>query len=239
LVHALLLIAALAQAKPVAKEPAGAPEKGLTAKAVLATIEARKDEVKGCREENLTARGRNESEAGGTVKLRWVIGQDGRTSQVDVVEKGSTLGDSILRLCLVKAVRRWSFPASDISTTIEYPFEFPSVAAAYADERVLRGSSGTVVPCIAAARARLPTQLVVVARFRIGDRGEPQQVDVETTPAVHDEGLRGCVIRAVRGWRFDAVAFGRSDGVVSATWTLTGVGILDIQGFHPFGRSRR
>lgn len=237
--RALLLIAALAQVRPGAKTPAAAAEKGLTPRSVLAAIEARRDEVRNCRDANLTGRNTSDAAPGGTVKLSWVIGKDGRTSQVDVVERGTTIGDSILRLCLVNAVRRWSFPASDISTSIEYPFEFPRVASSYADERTIRANAQTVRSCMMAARDRLPFQLVLMVHFRVGDRGEPQQIDIDSSPAIRDEALRACVVRAVRDWRFEPVAFGRNDGVVTASWTFTGVGILDIQGFHAFGSRHR
>ncbi|MCZ7677490.1 MAG: AgmX/PglI C-terminal domain-containing protein [Sandaracinaceae bacterium] len=90
----------------------------LSREAIRRVVRSRLAEVRFCYEQGLVRRPRLE----GGLTVQWIIGADGRVESAAL--SSSDLGDAAVEQCVVGAVRRWSFPATDLGgpTGVTYPF---------------------------------------------------------------------------------------------------------------------
>jgi TonB family protein len=78
----------------------------------------KKGQIKACYEEQLKAN----PDLGGKVEVIWTVNPDGSVSGVKV-ENNST-GNQALADCIVRRIKRWSFPEQEDEFEITYPFNF-------------------------------------------------------------------------------------------------------------------
>lgn len=84
---------------------------------IRATVREHLEEMRFCYEQGR----RRAPDLEGRVLLGWTIDDDGRVSDVDVVE--SSLPDDIVTACLRAAPRRWRFESGFGVQRVEYPFQ--------------------------------------------------------------------------------------------------------------------
>lgn len=89
---------------------------GLDKAAVREVVRANIDDVRDCYNVELL----EDETVGGRVSLSFVTNPDGTTSKIAVTE--STLPERF-DACLANVAASWSFPTSDASTSVVYPFE--------------------------------------------------------------------------------------------------------------------
>lgn len=181
---------------------------------VEATIQEHFDEVRGC----YARAGKAQKYAGGKVLLRFMVGADGTTEDVRVLE--STLGNYEVERCLVDVGRRIHFhaPNGNKPSTFEYPVEFRSTAGAAVLD--LDGGAkvehdlASLLPRLAACGSVAEGE--VKAIVWVEPNGVPGSVGLATEAAV-DEDAGDCVVQAIRGFH---MSFGLPGHFVRANLRL-------------------
>lgn len=113
---------------PGMRHPDGAPARvrlgaptvqGPLASAIVRRVVSRNQaQVQHCYEQLLY----RHPEASGRVVVAYVITPPGSVASASVTE--NAMGDATLASCVANAVRRWSYPAADAVTAVQFPFHF-------------------------------------------------------------------------------------------------------------------
>jgi len=180
---------------------------------VEATMRDHFDDIRGCYQRA----GKAQRYAGGRVMLKFIIGGDGLSQDVLVIE--STLGNYDVERCLVEVGRRISFhaPAGHKSTTFEYPVEFRStnqLAVLDVDGMKFDHDLSVFLPQLAACG-----QLAAVdasAILYIEPNGFPGSVGLSAGTTL-DEDVGDCMVQTIRRWKMSATLPGR---VTRATFNI-------------------
>jgi len=180
---------------------------------VEATIQDHFDEVRGC----YARAGKAQKYAGGKVLLRFLIGGDGATQDVLVLE--SSLGNYDVERCLVEVGRRIHFnaPVGNKATTFEYPIEFRSTTGAEIldiDGPRVNHDVAMLLPQLAACGRIADSD--VNAIVYIEPSGLAGSVGLAGTAAL-DEDAGDCVVQTIRSWRMSIALPGR---VVRTTFPI-------------------
>lgn len=198
-----------ALAKKAKKKPPQDPNAGMKLDSELGVLEtqdveevlqARFDEIRGC----YRRAGKAQKYADGKVLLRFVVGGDGSTEDVWVIE--STLGSYDVERCLVEVGRRIKFPAptGNKATTFEYPVEFRSthqIAVLDVDGVKIENDVATFLPQLAACGQL--AQEGAEAIIYIEPNGRPGSVGLAVGTSL-DEDVGDCMVQTIRGWRMSA-----------------------------------
>jgi hypothetical protein len=102
---------------PPTTERRAAVDEALTPRDVQVVVQKGIPAVRACYERN-----RNDSSAENKVLIHWVVGKDGRTSDVRIEEttfKTPEVGD-----CLIAAIVSWTFPIPTQTVEVSFPFVF-------------------------------------------------------------------------------------------------------------------
>jgi TonB family protein len=172
---------------------------------VEATLKQHFDEIRGCYQRA----GKAQRYAGGRVMLRFLVGGDGLSQDVLVIE--STLGNYDVERCLVEVGRRIAFPAptGHKATTFEYPVEFRStnqLAVLEADGLKLDHDLSVLLPQLAVCGQL--AALDASAMIYIEPNGHPGSVGLAAGTTL-DEDVGDCMVQTIRGWRMSATTPGR------------------------------
>jgi TonB family protein len=180
---------------------------------VEATLKEHFDEIRGC----YHRAGKAQRYAEGRVMLRFLVGGDGLSQDVLVVE--STLGNYDVERCLVEVGRRVSFhaPAGHKPTTFEYPVEFRSTnqqAVLDVDGLKFDHDLSVFMPQLAACGQL--TFEGANAVIYIEPNGFPGSVGLAAGTTL-DEDVGDCMVQTIRGWKMSATLPGR---IMRATFSI-------------------
>jgi TonB family protein len=180
---------------------------------VEATLKQHFDDIRGCYQRA----GKAQRYAGGRVMLRFLVGGDGISQDVLVIE--STLGNYDVERCLVEVGRRIAFhaPVGHKPTTFEYPVEFRStnqLAVLEVDGIKLDHDLSVFLPQLAVC-GRLTTEDASAIMY-IEPNGFPGSVGL-AAGAVLDEDVGDCMVQTIRGWKMSGTMPGR---VMRATFSI-------------------
>jgi TonB family protein len=172
---------------------------------VEATLKDHFDDIRGCYQRA----GKAQRYAGGRVLLRFLVGGEGISQDVLVVE--STLGNYDVERCLVEVGRRIAFhaPSGHKPTTFEYPVEFRStnqLAVLEVDGVKLDHDLSVFLPQLAVCG-----QLAVEdanAIIYIEPNGFPGSVGLAAGSTL-DEDVGDCMVQTIRRWRMSSTLPGR------------------------------
>jgi TonB family protein len=164
-------------------------------------LEGHFDEIRGCYQRA----GKAQRYAGGKVTLRFLVGGNGQSEDVLVVE--SNLGNYNVERCLVEVGRRLTFkaPEGNRPTTFDYPVEFHStheVTVLDLDGLKIEHDISGLLPRLAAC-GRLATDDVTAFMY-IEPNGFPGSVGLSGASNL-DEGVAGCVVQTIRRSRMSTV----------------------------------
>lgn len=87
-------------------------------RAIARVIRRRKNQIMRCYTQRLKLR----NDLAGKVAVRFTIQPSGRAAAVKVI--GNSSGDDSLGKCVANTIKRWKFPRSADSVTVDYPFIF-------------------------------------------------------------------------------------------------------------------
>ncbi len=85
---------------------------------VVAVVNRKKGQVRSCYEKELKAN----PYLGGVVSVGWTVTSAGGVHNVRII--GNSTGNRDMESCIRRTIGDWSFPASQASVDIEYPFRF-------------------------------------------------------------------------------------------------------------------
>jgi TonB family protein len=94
---------------------------GLSREQIRLVVTRNRGQIRHCYQQQLQQR----PDLAGRLSVRWTIHPEGRVLSADV-GGGSDLRSPEVEQCVVRAVSRWQFPASDGATAVTYPFVFDS-----------------------------------------------------------------------------------------------------------------
>lgn len=94
---------------------------GLSREQVRLVVTRNRGQVRHCYERALQQR----PDLAGRLSVAWTVHPEGRVMSASV-SGGSDLQNAEVEQCVVQAVRRWQFPATDGATAVTYPFVFQS-----------------------------------------------------------------------------------------------------------------
>ena len=172
---------------------------------VEATLKQHFDEIRGCYQRA----GKAQRYAGGRVMLRFLVGGDGLSQDVLVIE--STLGNYDVERCLVEVGRRIAFPAPTgrKPTTFEYPVEFRStnqLAVLEVDGLKFDHDLSVLLPQLAVCGqlAAMDASAIIY----IEPNGHPGSVGLAAATTL-DEDVGDCMVQTIRRWKMSSTLPGR------------------------------
>ncbi|AKF08832.1 AgmX/PglI C-terminal domain-containing protein [Sandaracinus amylolyticus] len=92
---------------------------GLSREQIRLVVTRNRGQVRHCYEQALQQR----PDLAGRLSVAWTVHPEGRVTTA-VVGNGSDLRNAEVEQCVLQAVRRWQFPATDGMTAVTYPFLF-------------------------------------------------------------------------------------------------------------------
>jgi TonB family protein len=172
---------------------------------VDATLKQHFDDIRGC----YHRAGKAQRYAGGRVMLRFLVGGDGISQDVLVVE--STLGNYDVERCLVEVGRRIAFhaPVGHKPTTFEYPVEFRStnqLAVLEVDGLKLDHDLSVFLPQLAVCGQLAAEDASAI--IYIEPNGFPGSVGLAAGTTL-DEDVGDCMVQTIRGWKMSSTLPGR------------------------------
>jgi len=180
---------------------------------VEATLRQHFDDIRGCYQRA----GKAQRYAGGRVLLRFMVGGDGISQDVLVVE--STLGNYDVERCLVEVGRRIAFqaPSGHKPTTFEYPVEFRStnqLAVLEVDGVKFDHDLSVFLPQLAMCGQLAAADANAI--IYIEPNGFPGSVGLAAGTTL-DEDVGDCMVQTIRRWRMSSTLPGH---VMRATFNI-------------------